>query len=243
MELATAAEIRDAYRGDKTASGYVRTRFTTPLNRLLHDRQVRAVQRLIRRVRPTSILEIAPGPGRITRDVRPGGTLVCLEYNEGMIAQGRAACGDRATWVRGDAFRLPFGQGFDLVYSFRFVRHFHRADRDRLYAEVRRVLRPGGHFVMDAVSARVARPFRDASPEQYPIYDKLYHPDELRDELARSGLEPVALEPVHKLYRWQYRSQVLLGPRANWLNRLLIRALERIPAREGLEWIVTCRRA
>ena len=96
---------------------------------------------------------------------------------------------------------------------------------------------------MDAVNRRVSRPFRAASPEQYPIYDKLYRPDELRDELTRSGLEPVALEPVHKFYRWQYRSQVLLGPRADWLNRLLIRALESLPAREGLEWIVTCRRA
>jgi ubiquinone/menaquinone biosynthesis C-methylase UbiE len=243
MALATEAEIRDAYRGDKTASGYVRARFTTPLNRLLHDRQVRAVQRWIRRARPASILEIAPGPGRITRDVRPGGALVCLEYNEGMIARGRAACGDGVVWVRGDAFRLPFGQGFDLVYSFRFVRHFHRADRDRLYAEVRRVLRPGGYFLMDAVNARVSRPLREANPEQYPIYDKLHGAGELREELSRAGLEPVALEPVHKFYRWQYRSQVLVGPRADWLNRLLLRALEALPARDGLEWVVTCRRA
>jgi ubiquinone/menaquinone biosynthesis C-methylase UbiE len=243
MVLATETEIQDAYRGEKTASGYVRARFTTPLNRLLHDRQVRAVQRLIRRVRPASILEIAPGPGRITRDVRPGGELVCLEYNEGMIAQGQAACGDRAVWVRGNAFQLPFDPGFDLVYSFRFVRHFHRADRDRLYAEVRRVLRPGAYFLMDAVNARVSRRLREANPDQYPVYDKLYGGRELREELARAGLEPVALEPVHKFYAWQYQSQVLLGPRANWLNRFFIRALESLPTRDGLEWIVTCRRA
>jgi ubiquinone/menaquinone biosynthesis C-methylase UbiE len=243
MVLATETEIQDAYRGEKTASGYVRARFATPLNRLLHDRQVRAVQRLMRRVRPASILEIAPGPGRITRDVRPSGKLVCLEYNEDMIAQGQAACGDRAVWVRGNAFQLPFDPRFDLVYSFRFVRHFHRADRDRLYSEIRRVLRPGGYFLMDAVNARVSRPLREANPEQYPVYDKLHDGQELREELAGAGLEPVALEPVHKFYAWQYRSQVLLGPRADWLNRLLIRALESLPAGDGLEWIVTCRRA
>jgi SAM-dependent methyltransferase len=243
MSLATETEIQRAYRGEEAARGYTRARFTTPLNQLLHDRQVRAVRRLIRRARPTRVLEIAPGPGRLTRDVEPTGVLVCLEYNAGMIAQGRAACRGQALWAQGNAFRLPFGADFDLVYSFRFVRHFHRPDRERLYAEVRRVLRPGGYFLMDAVNARVARPLRQAHPEQYPIYDKLHDRRELCDELARAGLPPVALAPVHKFYAWQYRSQVLLGPRAGWLNRLFLRAVECLPARDGLEWVVTCRRA
>jgi hypothetical protein len=84
---------------------------------------------------------------------------------------------------------------------------------------------------------------REAHPEEYPIYDKLYRADELREELIEAGLEPVALEPVQRCYRWQSLSQVLLGPRAGWTNRLVIRGLERLPARDGLEWIVTCRSA
>ena len=71
----------------------------------------------------------------------------------------------------------------------------------------------------------------------------LHRPERLRVELAGAGLEPLALQPVQKFYRWQYRSQVLLGPRSNWLNRRLIRGLESLPRREGLEWVVTCRRA
>jgi ubiquinone/menaquinone biosynthesis C-methylase UbiE len=115
-------------------------------------------------------LEVAPGPGRITRDVAPAGELVCLEYNEGMIAEGRRCCGEHVRWVQGNAFELPFGEGeFGFAYSFRFVRHFHRADRDRLYAQLRRVLEPGGWLVMDAVNARVSAPIRDANPEAYPI--------------------------------------------------------------------------
>jgi SAM-dependent methyltransferase len=145
--------------------------------------------------------------------------------------------------VRGDGFRLPFDQAFDLVYTFRFVRHFQRTDRDRLYAGIRRVLTPGGHFVMDAVNERFSRPLRQANPEDYPIYDELYRREGLVRELAEAGLEVVDLEPVQKWYGWQYKSQVLLGPRASWLNRLVIRTLERLPRSEGLEWIVTCRRA
>lgn len=235
-------EIQAAYSGSAVAAGYVRQRFESELNQLLHDRQRAAVQRAIDRVRPAHALEIAPGPGRLTRDVKPPGSLVCLEYNWGMIDQGRAACGARAFWVRGNGFHLPFAPHFDLVYSFRFVRHFHREDRERLYAEVRRVLNPGGLFVMDAVNEAVSRPLREASPKDYPIYDELYRPEALRAELRGAGLEPLGLRPVQKCLRWQSRSQVLLGPRANWLNRLVIRALERLPWRDGLEWVVTCRR-
>lgn len=242
-QISGKSGIQEAYCGSVRAHEYVERRFTHELNRLLHDRQVDAVNALMRHARPRRVLEIAPGPGRVTKDVQPAGTLICLEYNEGMIERGRQDCGDRALWIRGDGFRLPLTQAFDLVYSFRFVRHFHREDRSRLYTEIRRVLRPGGYFVLDAVNERVSRPLREAHPAEYPIYDKLYRPDELRQELSSAGLEPIALVPVQKWYRWQSLSQVLLGPRIDRINRLVIRGLERLPRREGLEWVVTCHRA
>jgi ubiquinone/menaquinone biosynthesis C-methylase UbiE len=242
MALATEKEIRDAYQGKGIAARYIGERFTNELHGLLHVRQVTAIQQAMQQVRPARILEIAPGPGRLTRDIRPTGMLTCLEYNEGMIEQGQLACGGRATWVRGNGFQLPFAQEFDLVYSFRFLRHFHRADRERLYAEIRRVLRPGGLFLMDAVNEPISRPLRELHPEEYPIYDKLYQPNEVRQELAGAGFELVRMPPVQKWLRWQSASQRLLGPRCRWLNRLIIRALELLPRRHGLEWIVTCRR-
>jgi ubiquinone/menaquinone biosynthesis C-methylase UbiE len=241
--LAGERVIQSAYASRSLAQAYIAQRFQSELNRLLHDRQVAAVQGVIDQTRPRRTLEIAPGPARLTHEVRPSGQLVCLEYNEGMIEQGRRACPEGAAWVRGNGFRLPFAPCFELVYSFRFVRHFHREDRERLYAEVRRVLVPGGYFVFDAVNERISRPLREANPAEYPIYDKLYEPEELRAELAMVGLPLVTLAPVQKRYRWQSLSQALLGPRVNWINRVAIRGLERLPCRDGLEWIVACRRA
>lgn len=240
--LASEGDIQSAYSERQVAQEYVARRFQSELHRLLHERQVAAVQRVMDRVRPQLALEIAPGPGRLTRDVRPAGRLVCLEYNSGMIEQGKPACPAEVRWVRGNGFQLPFAPCFDLVYSFRFVRHFHRDDRRRLYAEVSRVLRPGGHFVFDAVNERVSRPLREARPDEYPIYDKLYRPDELRQELTEAGLRVESLLPVQRFYRWQGLAQTLLGPRSGWLNRLVIRSLELVPRRDGLEWIAVCRR-
>lgn len=238
---ASEGEIRNAYRGRQVAKRYIEERFTSQLHGLLHDAQVAVLQAVMDGMRPTRILEIAAGPGRLTRDLRPTGPLICAEYNEGMIEEGRAACDDRVRWIRSDGFQLPVGPVFDLVYAFRFIRHFPRPDRTRLYAEVRRVLRQGAVFAMDAVNERVSRPLREKHPEQYPVYDELYTAETLRAELQHAGFEVTVLQPVQKYYRWQYRSQVWLG-RANWLNRLVIRALERLPAREGLEWVVVCRR-
>lgn len=244
MSLATEQEIQDYYANRSVAAGYVQNRFVSELHRLLHDRQVAAVQRLIDRQRPAWILEVAPGPGRITRSVTPTGRRICVEFNESMIEQGLRACDPAGVeWVRGNGFQLPFCDQFDLAYTFRFIRHFHRTDRGRLYAELQRVLRPGGWLVMDAVNERLSRPLREANPEEYPVYDKLYQADELCEELTRAGFVEVRLEPVQKCLRWQSRSQNFLGPRANWLNRFFVRALERLPRRDGLEWIVTCRRA
>jgi ubiquinone/menaquinone biosynthesis C-methylase UbiE len=243
MSLATELEIQQSYRDPVTAERYVANRFANELMRLLHERQVGVVQRMMRDADPRQSLEVAPGPGRITRDVRPAGGLVCLEFNEGMIAEGRRVCRESVRWVQGNAFHLPFAAGeFDFLYSFRFVRHFHRADRDRLYAEIRRVLRPGGWLVLDAVNARVSEPLRRANPGAYPIYDKLYRGEaELREELAAAGFEVVRLEPVQRWFSLQYRAQLLLGPRSPWLCRRVIGTLERLRRGPALEWIVTAR--
>jgi ubiquinone/menaquinone biosynthesis C-methylase UbiE len=241
MPLASEQEIQSAYARSNVAANYVAQRFTSALHRLLHTRQVAAIQGVINRTKPAHILEIAAGPARLTRDLRTSGNLVCLEYNEGMIKEGSAVC-PNVHWIRGNGFQLPFSEGFDLVYTFRFIRHFQLADRQRLYAEIRRVLRPGGSLILDAVNERISGPLRKAHPEEYPIYDELYRPADLRRELAEAGFEVLELQPVQKRLGWQSKSQVLVGPRIDWLNRLFIHLLEWLPARDGLEWIVTCRR-
>lgn len=239
--LSTESELQSAYRGEATAAKYIDARFRSELNLLLHERQVGAVQHLLNSIRHGAALEIAPGPGRVTRDLKPIGRLACLEYNLGMIDQGKAACAPHVEWNQGNAFELPFGQEFDFVYSYRFIRHFKLEDRQRLYGQVKKVLRPGGHFLFDAVNRRLSQPLRDAHPEIYPIYDELYDAHELVAELKEQGFSSIKLNPVQKWYHTQYHSEVFVGPRSRWLNRMIIRGLESLPRSIGLEWIVTCR--
>ncbi|MCA9132161.1 MAG: methyltransferase domain-containing protein [Planctomycetales bacterium] len=242
--IADIAGIGAAYGAPQTVARYVEDRFSSELMRLLHERQVRAVDDVLRAVQPRNALEVAPGPGRITRDVNPVGRLVCLEYNESMISAGRSCCDQRVQWVQGNAFELPFAANeFDFAYSFRFVRHFRYPDRRRLYAELHRVLSPGAFLVLDAVNQAVSGPLRAAQPQDYPIYDKLYRdPTELRRELSDAGFAIVRLDPVQRWFRWQFQAQIWLGPRSRRCCRLAVRLLEHLRRGPSLEWIVTARK-
>jgi ubiquinone/menaquinone biosynthesis C-methylase UbiE len=98
------------------------------------------------------VLEIAAGTGIVTRklmSVRANAprTLVASDISQPMLDIGQRLCPDpRILWRQADAAALPFPDAsFDTVVS-QFGAMFFR-DRPQAYAEVRRVLRPGGLFV------------------------------------------------------------------------------------------------
>lgn len=241
------AALREAYRDDQVAARYIENRFREPLGAMLHARQAQALCRLVRDVRPRDVLEIAPGPARLTVDVgrvlrRPG---TAVDASAAMLAQARQrlrTAGVAWRCVNGDAFSLPFGCEFDLAYSFRLVRHFERPERVRLYREIARVLRPRGLFVFDAVNADVSAPLRGAAaPGEYEHYDALLTQPELEAELRDSGLHVQSLEGVQRRYRALSRAQVLIAPRSRPLARAAMEIIDRLGG-PPLEWIVTCRR-
>src|SRR5262249_43834552 len=157
-----------------------------PLGAVLHARQVGFLNRVIADVSPRRVLEVAPGPARLSAELARVPVAVGMDFSPRMLAEARRRTRQRgARWefVRGDGFALPFATGaFDLVFSPRFVRRFEPAPRQRLYAELRRVLRPGGHLVLDAQNVLVAGPHREGRTG-YPVYDQLWRREELVAEL------------------------------------------------------------
>ena len=240
-------EIRDAYRSTAVASQYVQERFREPLGELLHARQVDAVASIIERRAPERILEIAPGPARVTFDVarRVNRAWTLVDASAQMLAEARRRLDGGRGWklVQGDAFALPAAGPFDFVYSFRFVRHFELADRQRCYREVARLLAPGGLFLFDAVNDEVSAPLRRANPHEYVHYDALVRADEIPRELAAAGLQVVSLEGVQHRYGILRQLQLLVAPRSRPLARAAMEMADRLPGGTPLEWMVLCRRA
>lgn len=240
--------IRQAYRDDKVAREYVAQRFIEPLGAMLHARQVQGVRDVIRTLQPTDVLEIAPGPARLTLplsdDLPRGGTLVDASAQMLREAGKRLAAVNHRGWrlVQGDAFQLPFRGSFDLVYTFRFIRHFESPERARIYRQLAALVRPGGRLVFDAVNEKVARAVRARPDGSHQHYDALLSKSEIIDELAVAGFHRVHFADVQRWFPLLYQLQVLVSPRSRWLAAQAMEIVDRLPGGEPLEWIVTCER-
>jgi SAM-dependent methyltransferase len=97
------------------------------------------------------VLEVGPGPGLTTdllRESLPALTAVELDADLAGALAARLA-GTNVAVVNADATDMPFEDGwFSGAVSFTMLHHVPTADlQDRLFAEVARVVRPGGLFV------------------------------------------------------------------------------------------------
>jgi SAM-dependent methyltransferase len=237
--------IREAYRSTEVARSYIDSRFREPLGALLHDRQIAVMSAVISELKPKKVLEVASGPARLTTDLAPrlaaGG--VIMDASRQMLAEARRRLpGARWLLAQGDAFALPFAGPFDLVYSFRLIRHFDLTNRRRLYEQMARILRPGGMLVFDAVNEIVSAPLRRRNSHGFEHYDALLRPDTIREEVEAAGFGLVSLTGVQYRFSSLQRVQVLVAPRSRRLARGLMAAIEKFGGGEPLEWVVVCRR-
>lgn len=99
------------------------------------------------------VLDIGSGPALLLRDmamtVGVKGRAIGFDMSPAMLAMGRARCSD-LPWVdfqEGEAGSLPFDdESFDVVVSTQVYEYV--ADIPMAFAQVNRVLRPGGRFVI-----------------------------------------------------------------------------------------------
>ena len=220
-------------------------RTAQPLGAVLHARQVAFLNGIIGKLAPARVLEVAPGPARLSAELRPVPLAVGVDFSPRMLVEARRRTRERGrawSFVRGDGFALPFADAaFDLVLSVRFVRRFEPEPRQRLYAEMQRVLRPGGHLVLDAQNRLVAGPHREGRPG-YAVFDQLWMREELVAELEAAGFAVRHLEGIMRRFEWQWRLHRLRRFRLGAAARLLIRALEWTADGNPSTWMALCRR-
>jgi ubiquinone/menaquinone biosynthesis C-methylase UbiE len=153
---------------------------------------------------PSRVLELAAGTGALTRVLveRVQGEVVASDLNDGMVTVGRRNA-PGAIWRTADALALPFDDGeFELVVCQFGVMFF--PDKRAGFAEVRRVLAPGGRFLFNtwgpvaentyaaALERAIERVFPDDPPRFITTVPHGYHdPDTITADLEAAGFEEV----------------------------------------------------
>lgn len=95
------------------------------------------------------VLEVGCGPAEFWRQnldrIDPTWRLTLSDQSPGMIEAARAVLGDRAEYAAAEVQELPFADAsFDAVLASHML--YHVPDRPQAFAEIRRVLVPGGVF-------------------------------------------------------------------------------------------------
>src|SRR5215210_9000456 len=117
------------------------------------------VAALMQRLPPTAgrlCLEVGCGTGLTSHFLRQrGGTWVSADFERDHVRSARQLVRDRILQV-GDR-QLPFATGsFDLVAAINFLEHI--KDDETFFAEMVRVLKPGGDFLFMAPKGETGRP-------------------------------------------------------------------------------------
>ena len=248
------AGVAAIYEAQSVADSYLEKRMRFGWQRLLHRRQVALLNRAIFESAAATVLELAPGPARVSVDVCGVTRGVMVENSEAMIGVARRRLKERGlddAWsvVSGSAFELGTAIGsqrFDLVYTFRFIRHFGEADRGLLYRGIRECLNERGWLVFDVVNKPVREALdrnRTVAPkEELDVFDVSYTAQSFQAEMSAHGFSVVGLHPVltrFGLQSWLSYKGDDISPA---LVDLMVAALERIPGRMPLEWVAVCQK-
>jgi ubiquinone/menaquinone biosynthesis C-methylase UbiE len=161
-------------------------------------------------IRPQRVLELAAGTGVVTQEllhVLPDTEVVATDLSDAMVEVGRANA-PGARWQQADAMRLPFDDGgFDAVVCAFGVMFL--PDQERSSAEVLRVLRPGGTYLLDVwdslehndfslATDRAARRFLPPGTASFlaAVPFAFGDPGPLAGRLRAAGFAEVAVETV-----------------------------------------------
>jgi ubiquinone/menaquinone biosynthesis C-methylase UbiE len=139
------------------------------------------------------VLEVGAGPGLVTDHLRRRAPrVVAVELDEELAtALGRRLAGSNVEVVTADAGALPFSDGrFSAVACFTMLHHVPSlAAQDRMLAELRRVLRPGGLLAGTDGTDTPARRDLHVGDVFLPV-----PPDELPGRLEAAGFTQAAVD-------------------------------------------------
>jgi len=186
---------------DYEGSSY-RTDFWEGQGRDYEDRVERIALRRLLPPTGERLLEVGAGFGRLSRMFTGYKQVVLLDYSRSQLEYARSRYGDAGfLYVAANLYNMPFASGvFDGATMVRVLHHMQ--DPPAALGSVRRVMQPGGVFVLEfankqnlkAIARWILRrqawnPF-EREPIEFVELNYNFHPGYVLDTLREAGFEP-----------------------------------------------------
>ncbi len=246
MKISHREEVKEYYQNETVADRYITKRFSEPLNYLEHQRQVQILNSIIKSSAAQQILEFAPGPARITAEIeKEGGTSIDSSKQMLNVARERMEkTGKKWTFKEGDILNLDLQEKYDLIFSFRFLLHFHQEERKKIYQQARKGLKKNGYFVFEVMNKEVVLPLRRMmGNKKYFVYDKLYQKKEFIAEMEQNGFRVIRLYPILSHF-WLQALFSRPFKIAGWkkMAKKTIVFWEKFESNQPYEWVALCQK-
>ncbi len=145
------------------------------------------------------LLEIGAGFGRLASEYAHYEQVILLDYARSMLHEARSRLGGAYTYVCADLYHLPVATAaIDTVTQVRVLHHVE--DPPSAFAEVARVLRPGGSYILEYANKRhlkaviryltsrqAENPLHE-TPHEFASLHWNFHPRFVEHTLADAGL-------------------------------------------------------
>ncbi len=216
-------QIKDYYSQFEIAENYNYDRFIDyPQNciDLLERKSIDAILEDKYRNRKISILDIAPGDGRIVQeDIKYGHCLAADSSGEMLrVLCRRFPDEENLETIQLDYLEDTLEEKFDVVTTFRYIRHFEYTTRCKIYSKIRNNLKEDGILIFDVPNIRLETKVRDATGwEKYNIYDMFWTAESMSRELEQNGfrvayviaigtglMEDVSVKCVNEPVTWTF---------------------------------------
>ncbi len=208
-------DIQNIYRDKELVKNYEKVRFSTLLGKLVDKREKALIKKIVEKKKPGMILEIACGTGRITSILR-GFRGIAIDSSSEMIKVAeRTVNSMNWSFQEGNATELGFKEKFDIVVSFRLLRHLGLDEQKKVFLESKKALKKDGLLIFDALNCdrgviakgmerlfllgRFLKAFFKME-RVVTVYDFYYRYPKLKQVLEECGFELAETHPVANRY-------------------------------------------
>lgn len=138
------------------------------------------------------ILDIAPGDGRIVQEDIKYGDCMGVDSSEAMlnVLRKRFENNSNLKTKFADYFKNDIEGKFDVITTFRYIRHFEYFQRKILYKKIKNNLNEHGILIFDVPNIAFEMPVRNQNGwDKYNIYDIFTTKEDMITELEENGFK------------------------------------------------------